>query len=372
MQITEETAARSPAEHDAALEQLHADIARSYGCPTWVYVSKFVPHQPSAGYRPYLWKWSVFHRLLMRAGELVTPERGAERRSIEQVNPDLVDFYSTTHSLATAFQLVRPGEVAPAHRHTPAAIRFVVQGGGGEVYTGVHGEKLLMEENDLILPPRWTWHDHANQTGRDIIWLDALDYPLVNLLRGSFFQPYPGESQPLSKPLHYTAQRIGPLRPAWEPYPEEVPLVRYAWTDTWAALEALRDAPGSPFDGLQLEYTNPFTSGPTLPTLTCYMQLLRPNERLRAHRATTSTIYFVVRGEGSTVMNGQRFDWAKGDVFAVPPWTWHEHANRLDADSILFSISDRPVLQTLRLYREEALATDDGHQPVTTVFEAQT
>jgi len=371
MQTTEEAVARSTEQHEAALEQLHADIAQAHGCPTWVYVSKFVPREPLPGYRPYLWKWDRFHRLLMRAGELVTPERGAERRSIEQVNPDLAGYYSTSHSLATAFQLVRPGEVAPAHRHTPGPLRFVIQGGGGEVYTAVQGEKLLMEENDLILTPRWMWHDHANQTGRDIIWMDALDYPLVNLLRSCFFEPYPAERQPLTKPLDYTAQRIGTVRPAWEQYPEDVPLVRYRWTDTLATLEALRDAPGSPFDGLLFEYTNPFTSGPTLPTMSCHVQMLRPGEHTHSHRATSSTIYLVVRGEGSTVVNGQRFDWGKGDVFVVPPWTWHEHRNPLDTDSLLFSVSDKPVLASFGLYREEALDANEGHQSVTSVFEAQ-
>lgn len=353
----------------AALDALHADLARAHACPTWVYVSAFVPREPAAGYRPYLWKWAAFHSLLHRAGELVTPERGAERRSIEHVNPDLVASYSASHTLATAFQLVLPSEVAPAHRHTPAAIRFVIQGGGGEVYTTVQGEKLLMEEHDLILTPRWTWHEHANETGRQIVWLDVLDYPLVNLLRGCFFEPYPGDRQRVTKPLDFTAQRIGPVRPAWERYPEEAPLVRYAWTDTAAALAAMRDAAGSPFDGLLLEYRNPFTSGPTLPTMSCAVQLLRPREATRAHRATSSTVYYVMRGDGQSVIAGTRLDWAQGDVFVAPPWAWHEHRNPSDTDALLFSVSDRPVLDAFGLYREEALADDDGRQAVTSVFE---
>jgi gentisate 1,2-dioxygenase len=271
--------------------------------------------------------------------------------------------------MATAFQLVRPGEVAPAHRHTAAAVRFVVQGGGGEVYTAVQGEKLLMEEHDLLLTPSWTWHDHANQTGRDIIWLDALDYPFVNFMRASFFEPHAAERQPLTKPVHFTAHRVGLVRPTAERYPEPVPLVRYAWTDTAATLEALRDTPGSPFDGLLLEYVNPFTSGSTLPSFACHVQMLRPAEHTRSHRATSSTIYYAMRGTGYSVVDGQRLDWAKGDVFMIPPWVWHEHANQADGDSLLFSVCDRPMLEAFGIYREEALASDDGHQAVTSVFE---
>jgi gentisate 1,2-dioxygenase len=371
MKTTETPGAQTPLDHDAALEQLHADMAKGNALPTWVYVSKLVTREPVAGYRPYLWKWELFHRFLMRAGELVTPERGSERRSMEHLNPDLVSVSSTSHTIGTAFQLVQPGELAPAHRHTAAAIRFVVQGGGGEVFTTVQGEKLLMEENDLVLTPRWCWHDHANETSRAIIWLDALDYPLVNLLRTSFFEPYPEERQPITKPVHYTAQRVGLARPA-TPYPEAVPLVRYAWADTAPILESLRGSEGSPYDGLLLEYVNPFTSGPTLPTLGCSVQMLRPGEHTHSHRATTSTVYLVTRGQGYTVIGGQRFDWAKGDVFVVPPWTWHEHANQAAGDSLLFSVTDRPVLDAFGHYREEALAANDGHQEITSVFEPLT
>src|SRR5262245_27476668 len=188
MQTAETRGAQASRAPDT-LEKLHADMAKAHALPTWASVAKLVTPEPVAGYRPFLWKWDVFYGFLMRAGELVTPERGAERRSMEHINPDLAAAYSTSHTIGTAFQLVRPGEVAPAHRHTAAAIRFVVQGGGGEVFIAVEGEKLLMEENDVILTPRWCWHDPANETSRDIIWLDALDYPLVNLLRTSFYEP---------------------------------------------------------------------------------------------------------------------------------------------------------------------------------------
>ena len=371
MKTTETRSAQTPPDHDAALEQLHADMAKGHALPTWVYVSKLVTPEPVAGYRPYLWKWELFHDFLMRAGELVTPGRGSERRSMEHLNPDLASVVSTSHTIGTAFQLVQPGEVAPAHRHTAAAIRFVVQGGGGEVFTAVQGEKLLMEENDLVLTPRWCWHDHANETSRPIIWLDALDYPLVNLLRTSFFEPYPEKRQPITRPVHYTAQRVGLARPT-APYPEAVPLVRYAWADTAPLLESLRDSEGSAYDGVLLEYVNPFTSGPTLPDARLLHSDAAAGEHTQSHRATTSTVYLVTRGQGYTVIGGQRFDWTRGDVFVVPPWTWHEHANQAAGDSLLFSVTDRPVLDAFGHYREEALAANDGHQEITSVFEPLT
>jgi gentisate 1,2-dioxygenase len=320
---------------DDALETLHAAMAAAHLAPTWKYVSEFVPAAPRVTYRPYLWKWHDVLPHLRRAGELITPERGAERRSMEHVNPDLAPAFATSHTLATAFQLVRPGEVAPAHRHAPAAVRFTLDSPGGHVYTTVEGERLPMEEHDLLLTPSGTWHEHANETSQDVIWLDVLDFPLVNLLQACWFEPHPDERQPVSAPA------------------DAAPPKRYPWREMRVRLEALRDGAGSPWDGVMLEYVPPGTAGPTLPTMSCRVQLLRPEERTRAHRATSSTVYYVMAGAGTSVIAGTPFDWARGDVFVVPPWAWHEHANATSADALLFSATDEPVMRGLGLYREE-------------------
>jgi gentisate 1,2-dioxygenase len=57
-------------------------------------------------------------------------------------------------------QRVLPGEVAPAHRHTQSALRWVVDGEGA--YTAVDGERVTMAPGDFIITPMLTWHDHGN------------------------------------------------------------------------------------------------------------------------------------------------------------------------------------------------------------------
>lgn len=350
-----------------SLDQLHADLEAANLAPTWLYVSEFVSKQPRVSYRPWLWRWGNVLPLLMRAGDLVTPERGAERRSVEHVNPDLRPCYSTSHTIATAVQLVRPGETAPAHRHVAGAIRFAAQSKGGPVYTRVQGERLMMEENDLLLTPSWTWHEHRNETDDDIVWLDALDFPLVNLLQASIFEPGEGQVCP-ELGDDFSRNRLGLYRPAgWGGYPNGQPVVRYPWVEMRAALEAQRHEKGSSFDGIILEYVNPLTSGSTLPTLSCRAQLLRPGEHTLAHRSTASTVYFVIAGQGATVIAGTEFAWAKGDVFVVPTWAWHEHRNG-DSDGLLFSITDQPVLESLGMYREQALEELGGRQVVVDHF----
>jgi gentisate 1,2-dioxygenase len=352
------------------LDALHDELAAANFLPVWKYAPKLAGRQPGPKYRPFLWQWRTLYPFLMRARDLVDSEAGGERRAINEFHPDLRATHSTSHTLATAVQLVRAGEVAPAHRHTASAIRLFLQGAGHEIYTAVQGESFRMEDNDLVLTPHWTWHHHANPSAKDIIWLDGLDYPIINFLRNSFYEDYPGpgEVAPITRATNHTARRVGLIRPAWDRL-ERKDVVRYAWADAWATLDSLRGETGTPHDGILLEYANPHDSGPTLPTMGCSVQLLRPSERTQAHRATSSTVYLVVAGEGATVVDGQRLAWSEKDIFVVPQWAWHEHENALKSDAILFSITDRPLLDTLGLYREETLDSGGGHQDVTSAFE---
>lgn len=354
-----------------SLDRLHEDMERAHLIPTWKYISGLIPAQPSVTYRPYLWRWDEVLRHLYRAGKLITPERGAERRSMEHANPDLRAQFSASHTIATAVQLVKAGESAPSHRHMAGAIRFAASSQGGRVFTRVDGEPLMMEQNDLLLTPSGMWHDHVNDTGHDIVWLDALDFPLVNLLQASWFEPADERHPVPAYEAGYTAARLGHARPVgWSEPPKGTPRMRYPWADMHAALDRLCREEGSPFDGVILEYINPIDSGSTLPTMSCRAQLLRPGEHTRSHRSLSSTVYFVIEGDGESVIDGTRFEWGKGDVFVVPNWRWHEHRNRRSTPALLFSVTDQPVMEKLGLFREEAYPDGDGRQTPDRMFAA--
>ena len=73
----------------------------------------------------------------------------------------------------------------------------------------------------------------------------------------------------------------------------------------------------------------------------------------------------VLTGAGWSVIEGQRFEWEQGDVFAIPTWACHEHANHSQTDvAALFAFTDAPVIQALGLYREEAYTAHGGHQQI--------
>ncbi len=343
---------------------------------------RFYDHTESAGLRaawmgrrlerkpqvePFAWRWEQARPLILKSGDIVTPDRDVERRVLTLKNPGLD--YGTTHTMVSALQLLLPGENAPAHRHTPTAIRWVLQGTGA--YTTVEGDKCYMEPGDLVLTPSWTWHDHNNEGNEPMIWLDGLDVPLVNTLDATFFEQYPEDQQPIVG-VGESARKYasGTLRPAWEetniPYS---PLWHYKWEQTHAALRNLAETDSSPFDDVAMEFSDPATGGPVLRTLACWIQMIRPNVNTRAHRHTSSAVYQVFRGKGHSVINGQRFDWDEGDFLVVPSWAWHEHANDTDQEAILFSIQDIPVMKSLSLYREEPYTENAGHQPITSEFE---
>jgi gentisate 1,2-dioxygenase len=145
---------------------------------------------------PYLWPSSLLEALVRDAGEAVPV--GEERRALQLFNPGLAGRWATTNTMIAAVQLLLPGEVARAHRHTPTAIRFIMEGDGA--YTSVDGERVCMAPGDLILTPSWAWHDHGNETDRPVVWMDGLDIPLVQALDAMFFQFYAERQVPVSKP----------------------------------------------------------------------------------------------------------------------------------------------------------------------------
>jgi gentisate 1,2-dioxygenase len=308
---------------------------------------------PRTRVKPHLWKWHEIYDSLLQAREKISVASGSvERRVIRLVNPGMAETEMTSHTMLLSFQLIQPGEVAPAHRHTMAAIRFILQGKGA--YTNVDGQKIVMEDGDLILTPQWSWHEHAHEGDEPMVWIDGLDVPFVQSLQAISFQPYREGRLPVSEGIDPRVL-YGMIRPVDANDQQSMPLLHYRWRDTYPSLQRLSRGSGNPYDGVALEYINPATNGPTLPTLSCWIQMLRPAERTRSHRHNSTSIYHAFRGSGTTTIGGQPFHWEKGDTFIVPLWSWHEHANDSSTEeAILFSMHDVPVLKAFGLYREEA------------------
>jgi gentisate 1,2-dioxygenase len=316
----------------------------------WENVQGDVYREPAASYEPCLWKWRDVGPAMEKAGEMVGLETSF-RRVIQFWNPALKN--GTSHTLVLNLQMLKPGEEALCHRHMAGAIRFITKGRG--VHLVVEGESFEIAEGDFVTTPSWTWHDHRNDSDQTMMWLDGLDSPLVRLLQVDFHEPYKNKKQILSRPEGSSRNELGALRPAWvRQHSIQPPAYCYKWEDTERTLKSVGERPGDPFDAILLEYVNPLTGGPTLPTMSCQIQMLRPAEKTQAHRQTSCKIYHVYRGKGATIIDGERYEWESGDSFVIPQWRFHRHENPGNDNAILFLMTDRPAMEALGFYRREA------------------
>lgn len=339
--------ARERAEIEAELRAHNIAIAQPHDLPLFT-------RDPASPMVPYHWKAADLGRLLNLIGTKLKLEAGGMRRTLRLANPGLP--FGTTPTFWCSIQYIHPGEVATAHRHSADALRFVMQGSGTE--TTVEGELYVMNQGDLVLTPSWTFHDHENVTDKAMVWLDVLDISLVRALHATFFEGYDAPRQPVNAIPDRSFRQFGSgiMRPVGaksdSPYS---PVLAYGWDRAIAALEAAAALEPDPYDDIILEYQNPLTGGPALPTIGTALQMLRPAVETQAHRHTGSVVYYAVEGEGSMMIDDQRFDWGAGDFIALPPWARHSHANRSNTKrAVLFQVNDLVVLKALGLYREIA------------------
>jgi gentisate 1,2-dioxygenase len=332
------------------LKQFNAELKQKNLAGYWETAEGEVYREPAATFEPCLWKWKDINDAITQAGEVVGLEM-VSRRVIRLCSPAKG---TTAQSFQFNLQMLQPGEHAVAHRHTQAGVRFVIRGKGARCV--VEGESFDMGEGDLLTNPNWTWHEHVNHSNAPVLWIDALDSPLMRFLEVGFHEPHEIGQQVVSKSEGTACAELSFSRPTWvQAHSIHPPGYRYRWTETEAALKTLGATQGDPYDAIFLEYVNPLTGGPTLPTMSCGIQMLRPGEKTRAHRHTSSTVYHVFRGAGATVIDGVRYGWQSGDTLSVPLWRVHYHENRSTESAILFVLSNKPALSALGYYREEGM-----------------
>jgi len=166
------------------LARFSKEIAALNMKPLWERVMRL---KPGTAAQAAIWRWKDTRPLLARACELITA-RQAERRVLMLENPLLSGTTFATPTLYAGLQAILPGEIAPSHRHTQSALRFIVEGKGA--WTAVNGERTTMHPGDFIITPSWTWHDHGNPSveegGEPVVWLDGLDIPLVAQMDAGF------------------------------------------------------------------------------------------------------------------------------------------------------------------------------------------
>ena len=341
----------------SALEQsperlaFYEEIGRESLTALWNVMGSLVTSEPRSSCAPFLWRFDRVRDHMMHAGKLITAKE-AERRVLILENPGLRGQSKITTSLFAGVQLIMPGEVAPAHRHSQSALRFVLQGEGA--YTAVDGERCSMRPGDFIITPAMTWHDHGNPTQEPVFWLDGLDIPLVQFFDASFAENFGADTQPISRPSGHSYAKYGHnLLPVDARHLGATsPVFSYPYASAREALHKLEAA--GELDrchGVKLRYSNPLTGGHAMPGIGAAIQLLPGGFATARYRATDATVFAVVEGRGRTEVGGTVLAWGPKDIFVLPSWHWVVH--HADEDAVLFSFSDRPVQEKLDLFRED-------------------
>ena len=326
-------------------------IAPSHLTPLWEVLSALVTPEPQVQSVPTVWHYDKIRQFIMDSGDLITAKE-AIRRVLILENPALQGQSKITNTLYAGLQLILPGEVAPAHRHSQTALRFIVEGTGA--YTAVEGEKTIMRPGDFVTTPSWTWHDHGNESDQPMVWLDGLDIPIVQFFNSSFAEDLDSDSQALSRPTGDNLARFGTgLLPVdYKNTTPASPVFNYPYERTREALEKMREAQDwDSCHGLKMCYVNPTTGDYALPTMATYMQLLPNGMTTAPYRSTDGMVYSVVEGTGRTIASGEKMPWGPRDTFVIPSWCSHHH--EADGDAVLFSFSDRPIQEKIGLWRED-------------------
>jgi gentisate 1,2-dioxygenase len=327
---------------------------------------------------PAHWRWKDYRPFLDRISDIasradVSPIEFADRQSILLTNPGLGGRLQVTSTMRCAISIYTPGDVAPAHIHSANASRTILSEKGG--YTNVEGERCEAVRGDLIVTPNGTWHDHGNESDTPVIWIDMLDWPLMEVLDLAWVDmDYRGagveNNAKIQKTVHvdgYSSRLYGHggLKPmfvshqrGWGHNPDA--MIHYRGADVREALYGLRKEEGDPHEGIQMQFVNPVTGAPVGMVMEYAAQLLRPGEETRPKRETCSTFMVVMEGQGYTEVGSQRFDWETNDIVVMPNFLWRRHVNSGKTDAVLYTVSDGALMKNIGQYRAQGKNADGG------------
>lgn len=316
--------------------------------PLWPSLRGVMPeNKPRPHTKPTYWKYASIKPLLLQAGEL-TPIEKAERRVLVLANPGhTLEKMQASAAIYLGMQLLLPGEWAPSHRHTPNAIRMIVEGEGA--YTTVEGEKCMMSRGDLVLTPSGTWHEHGHDGKDPVIWLDVLDLPLVYYMEASYHNnTTKQENVTLSKEANYRAGGVVPT-PMFERYERAYPMYRYPWVDVKKVLEEMGQDPQN--EVVQVTYVNPETGDHAENILGFYALMLRPGQEVSLPVRSPASVFHVIEGGCQVQIEESQFELATADTCCAPGYSTIRLKNAsISEPAFLFMTDETPLHRKLGVY----------------------
>lgn len=340
---------------DAALaakrSAYYGRIGLQHLAPLWTRLHTLVPDEPVASGQIHRWAYDELRPYIMESGSLISAAE-AERRVLVLENPSFAGESRITSSLYAGLQLLLPGEVAPAHRHTQSALRLVLEGEGA--YTAVDGEKTIMHEGDFVITPSWTWHHHGNESESPVVWLDGLDIPIVAFFNSTFREDHDaGPKAAVTRPLGDSLARFGSgLLPVQQRSGGMTsPVFNYPYDRTREALDAISRA-GDPdtWQGHLLRFANPLDGGWAMPTISTTVRLVPAGFVTQSYKSSDACVFIALEGHGFIKVGQATLPFHPRDVITVPGWTSYQI--EATSDAVLFAFSDRVVQEKLGFFRE--------------------
>ena len=339
------------------LRALYKGFEDNHLNPLWTQTGDLMPMHPKPKAVPHVWRWKTLLPLAEESGRLVPVGRGGERRAIGLANPGLGGKAYVSPTLWAAIQYLGPREVAPEHRHSQNAFRFVVEGEG--VWTVVNGDPVRMSRGDLLLTPGWCFHGHHNDRDAPMAWIDGLDIPFSQQMDVGFFEFGADRVTDEATPNYSRGERLW-AHPGLRPLSQlnetvSSPLCAFRWAHTDAALteQLLLEDEGQPATWdpghAAVRFVNPTNGGDVMPTIRCEFHRLRAGTETRIRRDVGSSVFQVFEGQGAVVLDGACHVVEKGDLFVVPSWCpWSLLA---ESTFDLFRFSDAPIMERLGFMR---------------------
>jgi gentisate 1,2-dioxygenase len=335
----------------AQREAYYRRIDVQHMAPLWTRLKALVPAEPTPVGRAHRWSYAELRPHVLESATHISA-REAERRVLILENPALRGSSQITNTLYAGLQLIMPGEVAPAHRHTQSALRFIIE--GQDAYTAVGGEKTLMRPGDFVITPAWTWHHHGHEASGPMVWLDGLDIPMLMYFNSTFREDHELAEASVSRPIGDSLARYGSglLPVGYRSDSLNSPVFNYPYERTREALFALsRGSDPDPHLGHLMRYVNPVDGGWAMPTMATMIRLLPRGFASRPYRSTDGMIFVAVEGRGHITVEGERLDFEPHDVVVVPGWMRYTLHTDHD-EALLFSYSDRVAQEKLGIFRE--------------------
>ena len=330
-------------------QEYRDELVRNNLVPLWPSLRSVMPPlTPKPRTQPIVWTYDSIRPLLLQAGEL-TPIEKAERRVLVLANPGhTLEKMQASSAIYLGMQLLLPGEWAPSHRHTPNAVRMVVEGEGA--WSTVDGEKCPMLRGDLILTPTGLWHEHGHDGDQPVVWLDVLDLPLVYYMEATYHVDGPRQQTLAGRgDRAYARGGVAPTK-VFERSSRQYPMLRYPWADTRAALLALADDQPA-LDCVQVTYVNPETGADCENILGFYALMLRPGQTLQLPARSPATVFHVIEGGALIAVMDQDWRLAESDTCCAPGWAAITLRNASSTQAaFLFVADEAPLHRKLGIY----------------------